>query len=98
MGIEGQVREITKRAGRQLALANSGVGKDYMADIRRFPLLEREQEYALAKRWRERAIVKPATSRDKPFAARSQDRDGIPRLRSSDSGNHLRRKCGRCRR
>lgn len=53
MGIEGQVREITKRAGRQLALADSGLGKDYMADIRRFPLLEREQEYALAKRWRE---------------------------------------------
>lgn len=53
MGIEGQVREITKRAGSRLALADSGLGKDYMADIRRFPLLEREQEYALAKRWRE---------------------------------------------
>jgi RNA polymerase sigma-32 factor len=36
-----------------LALADSRLGKDYMADIRRFPLLEREQEYALAKRWRE---------------------------------------------
>jgi RNA polymerase sigma-32 factor len=53
MGIEGQVREITKRAGSRLALADSRLGKDYMADIRRFPLLEREQEYALAKRWRE---------------------------------------------
>jgi len=55
MGIEGQVREITKRAGRQLALADVGIGKNYMADIRRFPVLEREQEYALAKRWREQA-------------------------------------------
>jgi RNA polymerase sigma-32 factor len=53
MGIEGQVREITKRAARPLALANAGLGRDYLADIRRFPILEREQEYALAKRWRE---------------------------------------------
>src|ERR1700761_9735274 len=53
MGIEGQVREITKRAGSRLALADAGLGKDYLADIRGFPLLEREQEYALAKRWRE---------------------------------------------
>jgi RNA polymerase sigma-32 factor len=55
MGIEGQVREITKRAGRQLALADAGLGKNYMADVRRFPILERDQEYALAKRWREQA-------------------------------------------
>ena len=53
MGIEGQAREITKRAGRRVAFADAGLGKDYLADIRRFPLLEREQEYALAKRWRE---------------------------------------------
>jgi RNA polymerase sigma-32 factor len=53
MGIEGQVREITKRAGRSMALADAGLGKDYLADIRRFPILEREREYALAKRWRE---------------------------------------------
>jgi RNA polymerase sigma-32 factor len=53
MGIEGQVREITKRAGRSVALTEVGLGKDYLVDIRRFPLLEREQEYALAKRWRE---------------------------------------------
>jgi RNA polymerase sigma-32 factor len=53
MGIEGQVREITRQAGRRLALADSGLGKDYMADVRRFPLLERDQEYALAKRWRD---------------------------------------------
>ena len=55
MGIEGQVRAITKRAGRHLALADAGPGKNYMVDIRRFPVLERDQEYALAKRWREQA-------------------------------------------
>jgi RNA polymerase sigma-32 factor len=54
MGIEGQVREITKRVGRYLAPADVGLGKNYMADVRRFPVLERDQEYALAKRWRER--------------------------------------------
>lgn len=53
MGIEGQSREITTRTGRQLALAGDAGGKDYFLDIRRFPLLERDQEYALAKRWRE---------------------------------------------
>jgi RNA polymerase sigma-32 factor len=55
MGIEGQVRAITKRAGRHLALADAGLGKNYMVDVRRFPVLERDQEYALAKRWREQA-------------------------------------------
>ena len=53
MGIEGQVREITKRAGHRVSLANAGLGKDYLADIRRYPVLEREQEFALARRWRE---------------------------------------------
>jgi RNA polymerase sigma-32 factor len=53
MGIEGQVREITKRSARPLALVNAGLGRDYLADVRRFPILEKEQEYALAKRWRE---------------------------------------------
>jgi RNA polymerase sigma-32 factor len=53
MGIEGQFREITTRTGRQLALTGGVRGKDYLSDIRRFPVLERDQEYALAKRWRE---------------------------------------------
>ena len=53
MGIEGQFREITTRTGRQLAHAGGVRGKDYLSDIRRFPVLERDQEYALAKRWRE---------------------------------------------
>jgi RNA polymerase sigma-32 factor len=54
MGIEGQFREITTRSGRQLAFAANGrASKDYLTDIRRFPVLGRDQEYALAKRWRE---------------------------------------------
>src|ERR1700760_36682 len=53
MGIEGQVRDITKRAGHRVAPTDARLGKDYIADIRRYPILERDKEYALAKRWRE---------------------------------------------
>lgn len=53
MGIEGQFREIANRAGYKLALAGDGPRKEYLSDIRRFPILERDQEYALAKRWSE---------------------------------------------
>jgi RNA polymerase sigma-32 factor len=53
MGIEGQFLDITTRTRRQLALAGAGRGKSYLSDIRRFPMLERDQEYTLAKRWRE---------------------------------------------
>src|SRR5258708_27747203 len=40
-------------ATRGFAPAAKNPGSDYLADIRRFSLLEREQEYRLAKRWRE---------------------------------------------
>ena len=53
MGIEGQFREIISRGGRQLALGGGEGGKDYFANIRRFPVLQRDQEYELARRWRE---------------------------------------------
>src|ERR1700726_3289726 len=53
MGIEGQFREITNRTGRQLTRADGRPGKNYLSDIRRFPVLERDHEYQLAKRWRE---------------------------------------------
>jgi len=36
-----------------LAPAARNPGSGYLADIRRFSFLEREQEYGLAKRWRE---------------------------------------------
>src|SRR4030088_206926 len=43
-----------------LAPAAKKPGSDYLADIRRFSLLEREQEYRLAKRWREHGDRKAA--------------------------------------
>jgi RNA polymerase sigma-32 factor len=54
MGIEGQFASLTPRTRRQSAFAGEGGGKDYLYDIRRFAMLERDQEYELAKRWRER--------------------------------------------
>ena len=60
MGIEGQFREIATRTGRQLALAGAEGGKDYLSNIRRFPVLERDQEYELARRWRDQGDRKAA--------------------------------------
>jgi RNA polymerase sigma-32 factor len=53
MGIEGQFRLVKNQTGRQLQFASDSPGKNYLSDIRRFPILERDQEYQLAKRWRE---------------------------------------------
>ena len=54
MSIEGQFRRLPVPAPRrELAFAGPGTGRGYLADIRRFEMLERDQEYALAKRWRE---------------------------------------------
>jgi RNA polymerase sigma-32 factor len=52
MCIEGQFSHLTTRT--QPAIARDGRGKGYLSDIRRFAMLEKEQEYELAKRWRER--------------------------------------------
>jgi RNA polymerase sigma-32 factor len=54
MGIEGQFRLVKNQTGRQLQTAGGSPGKNYLSDIRRFPILERDQEYQLAKRWREK--------------------------------------------
>src|ERR1700686_1242572 len=54
MGIEGQFAGLTVRTRRQPAFARDGRGSGYLQDIRRFAMLERDQEYELAKRWRER--------------------------------------------
>jgi RNA polymerase sigma-32 factor len=51
MGIEGQFAGLTTRA--QPAIARDGRGKSYLSDIRRFAMLEKDQEYELARRWRE---------------------------------------------
>ena len=53
MGIEGQFLDVTARTRRELTLAGDRGDKGYLSDIRRFPMLERDQEYRLAKRWRE---------------------------------------------
>jgi RNA polymerase sigma-32 factor len=53
MGIEGQFTGLAVRTQRQPAFARDGRGKGYLYDIRRFEMLERNQEYDLAKRWRE---------------------------------------------
>jgi RNA polymerase sigma-32 factor len=54
MGIEGQFAGITALTPHQPAFVRDGRGKGYLDDIRRFAMLERGQEYELAKRWRER--------------------------------------------
>jgi RNA polymerase sigma-32 factor len=54
MGIEGQFMGLTARTQRQPAIARDGRGKGYLSEIRRFAVLEKGQEYDLAKRWRER--------------------------------------------
>src|SRR5258706_9008721 len=53
MSIEGQFGRLTSRARREPALVTDRIGKGYLCDIRRFKMLERDQEYRLAKRWRE---------------------------------------------
>jgi RNA polymerase sigma-32 factor len=53
MGIEGQFAGITALTRPQPAFVRDGRGKAYLNDIRRFAMLERDQEYGLAKRWRE---------------------------------------------
>jgi RNA polymerase sigma-32 factor len=53
MSIEGQFAGLAVRTRREPALAGSGRGRGYLDDIRRFAMLERRQEYNLAKRWRE---------------------------------------------
>ena len=58
MNIEGTRTEdrgpfISLRARREPASAGDRIGQGYLGDIRRFEMLEKSQEYMLAKRWRE---------------------------------------------
>jgi RNA polymerase sigma-32 factor len=48
-----QAKSIPAFAKRRAAAVADKAGSGYLVDIRRFAMLEREQEYALAKRWRE---------------------------------------------
>jgi RNA polymerase sigma-32 factor len=60
MGIEGQFLGLATRTRREPVLATDGRGKGYLSDIRRFAMLERGQEYDLAKRWRDHGDRKAA--------------------------------------
>jgi RNA polymerase sigma-32 factor len=53
MSIEGQFAGLTARTRSEPAFVVNDRGKSYLQDIRRFAMLERDQEYELAKRWRE---------------------------------------------
>ena len=53
MGIEGQFAGLTARTRSEPAFAGGEAGKGYLHDIRRFAMLKPEQEFELAKRWRE---------------------------------------------
>jgi RNA polymerase sigma-32 factor len=53
MGIEGQFAGLTALARREPAFVREARGKGYLHDIRRFAMLERDEEYNLARRWRE---------------------------------------------
>jgi RNA polymerase sigma-32 factor len=53
MGIEGQFASLAVRTRRPPAFVKDGRGKGYLFDIGRFAMLERDQEYQLARRWRE---------------------------------------------
>jgi RNA polymerase sigma-32 factor len=53
MSIEGQFRSPTSRTRRELAFVKPRTGDGYFSEIRRFEVLEKGQEYNLAKRWRE---------------------------------------------
>ena len=53
MGIEVQFAGLVVRTRHEPSLARSARGLSYFDDIRRFAILERDQEYNLAKRWRE---------------------------------------------
>ena len=56
----------------------------YLQEIRKFPLLEPEQEYMLAKRWVDHQDANAAhPDGDQPPAPRREDRDGLPGLRAS---------------
>jgi RNA polymerase sigma-32 factor len=53
MGVEGQFKSLIAQRQRELAVASDERGKGYFSNIRRFPMLEKDEEYRLARRWRE---------------------------------------------
>ena len=57
---------------------------NYFEEIRRFPMLKAEDEYALAVRWRERGDTISEHRVDQPSAPGRKDRDRLPRVRPTD--------------
>src|SRR5438309_11281913 len=53
MGIEGQFASVTAVTRLQPAFVKNAGGNGYLSNIRRFAMLEKDEEYRLAKRWRE---------------------------------------------
>jgi RluA family pseudouridine synthase len=66
-----------------------------LPEIRKFPMLEpANEEYMLAKRWREHeATARRRTAGDQPSAPRRQDRHGLSRLWPADLRTDLRGQC-----
>ena len=52
MGVAERVQSMANRASLPAFTAEGGLSR-YLAEIRRFPMLEPQEEFMLAKRWRE---------------------------------------------
>ena len=71
----------------------SGLSR-YLSEIRKFPMLEPEEEFMLAKRWHEHDDPRRrAQTGHQPSAPRGEDRHGLSRLRPADRRSDLRRQC-----
>jgi len=53
LSIEGEFVRFTPRARNQLAFVRDSIDAGYLDDIHRFEVLDRDQEYEFARRWRE---------------------------------------------
>jgi len=62
MGIEGQFAGLAARTRPQPALVRNGRGNGYLSDIRRFAMLERDQEYKLPNAGASSVTARPRTS------------------------------------
>ena len=62
----------------------------YLQNIRRFPMLGADEEYALAKRWADHGDEQAAHTGHQPPAIGREDRHGLPRLWIASRGAHFR--------
>src|SRR6202045_2232992 len=66
---------MARTAALPLITAESGLSR-YLEEIRRFPMLERQEEYMLAKRWREHGDRDAGRGIRRLARARTPDRGG----------------------